>query len=98
MPRIPRDAMLTKLRKKDFLRTDRPALKMIGGKKNLQHAQDKLVPAVVAVATAGRQQCHGEDKAKAYSRCGSPSIAGGAWGHMLSSYVKKFPGLNVSMS
>jgi len=38
VPRMPRDAMLTKLRKKDFLRTDRPALKMIGGRKNLQQA------------------------------------------------------------
>jgi len=36
VPRMPRDAMLTKLRKKDFLRTERPALKMIGGKKKLQ--------------------------------------------------------------
>ena len=36
MPRIPIDAMLTKFLKKDFLRTDRPALKMMGGRKNLQ--------------------------------------------------------------
>lgn len=38
VPKMPRDAMLTKLRKKDFLRTERPALKMIGGRKNLQQA------------------------------------------------------------
>jgi len=37
VPRMPRDAMLTKLRKKDFLRTERPALKMIGGRKKLQN-------------------------------------------------------------
>lgn len=36
VPRMPKEAMLTKLRKKDFLRTCRPALKMIGGRKNLQ--------------------------------------------------------------
>ena len=35
VPRMPRDAMLTKLRKKDFLRTDNPALKMMGGRKYL---------------------------------------------------------------
>lgn len=35
VPRMPRDAMLTKLRKNDFLRTDSPALKMIGGRKYL---------------------------------------------------------------
>lgn len=39
VPRMPRDAMLTKLRKKDFLRTERPALKMIGGRKKLQKAK-----------------------------------------------------------
>ena len=30
--------MLTKFLKKDFLRTDRPALKMMGGRKNLQQS------------------------------------------------------------
>ena len=40
VPRMPKEAMLTKLRKKDFLRTDSPALKMIGGKKNLQQQND----------------------------------------------------------
>ena len=36
VPRMPKDAMLIKLRKKDFFRTDSPALKMMGGKKYLQ--------------------------------------------------------------
>ena len=43
VPRMPRPAMVGRFLKKAFLRTDSPAYRMIGGRKNL-HASLSLIP------------------------------------------------------
>ena len=43
VPAIPKDAIVAKLAKKDFFLTDRPAYRMIGGRKNLHgHALGQI--------------------------------------------------------
>ena len=82
--------MLTKFLKKDFLRTDRPALKMIGGRKNLQH-DTHVTPVCCCCQTV---------KSGAGQSAGCTELIGKQWMSVCSklAYVKKFPGLNVSMS
>ena len=117
VPRMPKEAMLTKLRKKDFLRTDSPALKMMGGRKNLQQSDtlSLLMPGSVSCTQQNTQQLTGKQhkcmshtlctihhwcqlsmqhiaNASVLQHCGKIDAA------IAVAYVKKFPGLKVSIA
>ena len=117
VPRMPKEAMLTKLRKKDFLRTDSPALKMMGGRKNLQqhNAFSLLLSESVDCTQQNTQQLTvNQHRRLSCSLCtmhhwcqlsvrhiANASVlqhSGESDAAVIVSYVKKFPGLKVSIA